>query len=110
MAGLLDCELRRDRHRRLRNLGTAGACPGLARRRSTFFLDSSGVASAVPYKTPRPTNTDEDLAQALSRLMLDAGADVEHPDAAVETNLLVWMQIPASPLPMVINADDVIPH
>ena len=42
--------------------------------------------------------------------MLDAGADVEHPDAAVETNPLVWKQIQASPLPIVINADDVIPH
>ena len=63
-------------------------------------LDGSGVAWPLPYKKPRPTNTDEDLAQALSR----------HPDAAVETNLLVWRQIQASPLPMVINADDVIPH
>jgi hypothetical protein len=77
---------------------------------AAFFLDSSGVAWPLPYKKPLPTNTDEDLAQALSRLMLDAGADVEHPDAAVETNLSVWQQIQASRLPIVINADDVIPH
>ena len=72
---------------------------------AAFFLDSFGVAWPLPYKKPRPTNTDEDLAQALSRLMFDAGADVEHPDAAVETNPLVWRQIQASPLPIVINAD-----
>ncbi|WP_268951989.1 hypothetical protein [Mycolicibacterium fluoranthenivorans] len=42
--------------------------------------------------------------------MLDAGADVEHPDAAVDTNPLVWQQIQAGGLPIVINADDVIPH
>ena len=77
---------------------------------AAFFLDSFGVAWPLPYKKPRPTNTDEDLAQALSRLMFDAGADVEHPDAAVDTNPLVWRQIQASPLPIVINADDVIPH
>ena len=35
---------------------------------------------------------------------------VEHRDAAVETTRLVWRQIQASPLPIVINADDVIPH
>ncbi len=42
--------------------------------------------------------------------MLDAGADVEHPDDAVETNQLVWQQIQAGALPIVINGDDVIPH
>ena len=41
--------------------------------------------------------------------MLVGGADDEHPDAAVDTNPLVWRQIQASPLPIVINADDV-PH
>ena len=85
-------------------------CQAYLAEGAAFFLDSSGVAWPLPYKKRRPTNTEEDLAQALSRLMFDAGADVEHPDAAVETNPLVWRQIQASPLPIVINADDVIPN
>jgi hypothetical protein len=64
----------------------------------------------LPYTNPGVTTTDEDLAQTITRLMGDAGADVETPHAAIETNVLLWQHIQTSPLPIVINADDVIPH
>ncbi len=77
---------------------------------AAFFLDSAGGVWPLPYTNPRVTSTDEDLAQAITRLMSDAGADVQSPDLAVETNVLLWQHIQASPLPIVINADDVIPR
>jgi hypothetical protein len=42
--------------------------------------------------------------------MGDAGANVETPHAAIETNVLLWQHIQTPPLPIVMNADDVIPH
>lgn len=75
-----------------------------------FFLDSCGVVWPLPYKKDRPTNTVEDLAQALSRLMTDAGADVEDPAADVDTNPLVWRQLQIAARPMTLNADDFIPR
>ncbi|AGB27281.1 hypothetical protein Mycsm_07187 (plasmid) [Mycobacterium sp. JS623] len=77
---------------------------------AAFFRDSLGGVWPLPCKRYRPTDTDEDLAQTLTRLLVDAGADVESPDAAVETNLLLWQQIQASPLPIAIHADEVMPH
>ncbi len=74
---------------------------------AAFFIDSMGNAWPLPYKNPRSATDDEDLAQVLSRLMLDAGADVENPDGEVETNTTVWRRIRTSSLPVVIDADDV---
>ena len=71
-----------------------------------FFLDSTGKTWPLPY--PQSTaNTDETMAQTLSRLMIDAGADVDDPGSAVATNPLVLQQLWDTPLPMVVNADDV---
>lgn len=39
--------------------------------------------------------------------MFDAGADVENVDGAVDTNPDVLKRIQTSPLPLVIDADDV---
>lgn len=77
---------------------------------AAFFVDSPGVVWPLPYKKDRPTNTVEDLAQALSRLMSDAGADVEDPAADVDTNPLVWRHLQIAARPMTLNADDFIPH
>lgn len=72
---------------------------------AAFFLDSTGATWPLPY--PQAANTDETKAQTLSRLLLDAGADVDDPQSTVPTNPLVLQQIQALPLPMVINADEV---
>ncbi|WND60186.1 hypothetical protein QQA43_30540 (plasmid) [Mycolicibacterium vanbaalenii] len=72
---------------------------------AAFFRDSNGATWPLPY--PQATNTDETMAQTLSRLLLDAGADVDDPHSAVPTNPWVLHQIQALPLPMVINADEV---
>ena len=59
------------------------------------------------FKRHWPNITDEDLAQGITRLMFDAGADVENVDGAVDTNPDVLKRIQTSPLPLVIDADDV---
>lgn len=72
-----------------------------------FFVDSCGKPWPLPFKRARPTITDDDLAQGITRLMLDAGADVETVDGAVDTNPDVLKRIQTRPLPLVIDADDV---
>ena len=77
---------------------------------ASFFRDSAGGVWPLPYTNPRVADRDEDLAQAITRLIADAGADVESPESAVETNIHLWQRIRTSPLPTVINADDVVPR
>ena len=64
---------------------------------AAFFRDSAGGVWPLPYANPCVTRTDEDLTQTITRLMSDAGADVQSHDTAVETNILLWQYIQTSP-------------
>lgn len=70
---------------------------------AAFFIDSHNVAWPMPYP-PFPTDPDNHaLAQTLTRLILDAGADVADPNSAVETNEELVKRIQTATLPFLIG-------
>lgn len=72
--------------------------------RAAFFRDSAGVVWPLPY--PRVVASTADLAQTIARLMIDAGADVDDPAAAVAVDQVLWQRINNAELPWMFNADD----
>lgn len=70
---------------------------------AAFFLDSNHVAWPMPYPLLPTDNTEYTLAQTLTRLILDAGADVADPDHAVATNEELVRRIQSATLPIVIG-------
>jgi hypothetical protein len=70
---------------------------------AAFFIDSHNVAWPMPYP-PFPTDPDDHaLAQTLTRLILDASADVADPHSAVKTNEKLVKRIQTATLPFLIG-------
>lgn len=68
-----------------------------------FFTDSTHHAWPLPCPWPAPTDPIETLAQTISRLLRDAGADVADPDLAVDTEPSLLQHLRANGLPLEVN-------
>ena len=57
----------------------------------------------MPYPLLPTDDSERTLAQTLTRLILDAGADVADPETAVETNEELVRRIQSATLPFLIG-------
>ncbi|WP_293003359.1 hypothetical protein [Mycobacterium sp.] len=103
-----DCWIVTHNHTVIVTCGTSVPASGVLEKAyldagAAFFLDSDNIAWPMPYPALPDEDSESTLAQTLTRLIGDAGADVDDPGSAVPTNEELVRRIRNATLPIVIS-------
>lgn len=103
-----DCWIVTQNHTAVVTCGTSVPAHGVLEKAyldagAAFFLDSHNIAWPMPYPLLPTDDSERTLAQTLTRLILDAGADVADPYTAVATNEELVRRLQNATLPFLIG-------